>query len=117
MRQTIDMIVDWIIANRKGRAFSGYSRQVNEDEVIVSMCGGTFAYHAEDGKLYGVVCATKDENTKTLWVHDILTTRKDVFQKFVERFLLVFPDYQLSGETYTGRHVYNPVRMLALVKT
>lgn len=68
------------------------------EELTLAVYNGTFVYHAEGKEIFGVACASKNEREHVIWVHDVLTTRKDIIKKFMERFLLVYPDYQIHGQ-------------------
>lgn len=98
MRITVEQLADWVMENRRGRAFTSYTKEQICEEITEGIWAGTFVYHLEDEKILGLACGKKYQEEKVIWIHDVLTLRKDIIQKFLERFLLVYPDWTIKGQ-------------------
>ncbi|HXB11900.1 MAG TPA: hypothetical protein VNZ45_07945, partial [Bacteroidia bacterium] len=74
----IKRLVDWILDNRRGRAFKGYpaNKIVNEvraaikqDVIAISTCNNMFS---------GVALGERNDDKKVIIIHDVLTTKPGV---------------------------------------
>lgn len=106
-------LVKWIQKNKKKRAFFGYSDDLVAQEIVEAMANGVFCYHINNsGQLVGVVCGVRDDLDKSVFIHDVLTTEKGVLNRFMERFLLLFPCYTIKGQcNKQDRNFDNPVKL------
>lgn len=98
MRPTVEDLADWIITNRRGRAFANYTKDTIMEEISEAIYYGVFVYHCEDNKIQGVACGKRYDDDKIIWIHDVLTTRPDIIKLFMERFLLVYPEWTIKGQ-------------------
>lgn len=97
-------IVDWIIANRKGKAFKDYSKEKIESEIYESIFFCIFLIAIdEDNNITGVVCGDRDINKKQIFIHDILTTKKGTIELFIKECYSRFPNYTLYGNKKTNK--------------
>lgn len=92
---TIPMLIDWIMANRRGKAFAGYTREVIAQEIDDGIRSGTFRYCLRADVIVGVVCSQIKGNV--FYVHDILTTQPGVAKEFIREFSRCYPTYTLAG--------------------
>jgi hypothetical protein len=92
------ILVDWIIANRRGMAFKDYpfakidtlvQESANEDLLCISY---------KEGKLNGIVCGTRTAHG--IWIHDILTTERGVMKKFLQFYVGKFGQTPILGEAH-----------------
>lgn len=113
---TVGHLTDWILAHRNRRAFLSYTRAQIEEELTEAMMNGTLVYHAENGDIFGVACGRRDDDNKVIYIYDVLTTRPDIIQKFLARFLLVYPEYSIQGQRNGRLRVFeSPERTLQIL--
>lgn len=89
-------LIGWIVKNRRGDAFLGYSHNRISNEIIHAIKHGCFRVEINDKQeLIGVVCGEKFEDAKCILIHDVLTTHPDALKRFWQRYLLTYPEYSL----------------------
>ena len=95
---TIGQMADWILEHRSKRAFFGYTHEHIVQEINESIKDKTFTYYAKGNEILGVLCGKLIPEKKIFWVHDILTIKPGIVRVFMDRFLLVYPEYKLEGQ-------------------
>ena len=97
-------LVEWILKNRKGTAFRGYSEEKIICEVVEGLENETMSYSLDaSGQITGVVCGTKDASKKVFYCHDILVTKKGIVKDMMRVFMSLYPDYTIEGINKNGR--------------
>lgn len=108
MQPTIKQVAEWIIQNRKKKAFYGYDYDKIVQEIVHSIAHRVFAVsHDEDGNIFGVVCGDKDEGKKAVHIYDILTVRSAIIKSFMAQFLLQYKGYSITATRREAIRVYN----------
>lgn len=122
MNATLGELVEFVIANRKGKAFIDYSEPEIANLILQSSEeGGLFYLTNNDNKVCGIVLATIDSNLHTFFVNDILTTDKDAFKRFIVAFKDKFSNFNIRGERRRGKEGtprlinYNTQRLVNLI--
>lgn len=106
------VIINWIIANRRGAAFKGYSRNKIYSEILESVENNVFRYTFDDKGYTGVVCGTKDDNKKHIYIYDILTTTKGALRTLLKSASRDYPDYELFGKVRARARHFKSVTAL-----
>lgn len=102
---TVKEAVDWILKNRKNKAFRYYSPDTIAMEIIHAIKQNVFTYSFDShGKLNGIVCGEVRPNNE-ICIMDILTTEKGVVKKFMKIFNELHPNSRIIG------HVRDRVRV------
>lgn len=100
---TIGELAEWIMKNRRDKAFYDYSleRIINEltrcAEELSMLCV------TENGEITGVICCEKDPVNKVFFVHDVLTTKPGIIKKMAAFFRDNYPQYTYTGINRHGR--------------
>ncbi len=107
-------LVNWIIENRKGDAFKSYLWTKIAMEIAHSFRVGVFLIsHDDKDEVNGVVCGTKDEKKKEVYIWDILTTDKSVLRTFVDVCKQRYPDFTIKGRAHGRVRLFaNPQQLL-----
>ena len=92
---TIGETVEWIIKNRRGRAFRGYSPFKILSCISECVDKETMVCISDPSGIVGVCCGEIRDNT--LYIHDILTIRSGIVKQMLSHFLKRFPGYTLEG--------------------
>lgn len=102
-------IVEWILQNREGPAFRGYSKEKIICEIVEGMEQRTMAYAVTGkGEIVGVACGTKNDEKKIFCCTDVLTTEKGALKNIMNVFMNLYPSYIIEGTTRCGRkRVFN----------
>lgn len=104
-QRQLSELIDWIIDNRKGAAFKGYSKEKIEMELYESMFFNVLLLSEDiDGNIIGIICGDRNLNTKQLFVKDILTTKEGVVKLFLQRCHEWYPDYTIQGIKANGKY-------------
>lgn len=95
---TVGDIVDYVLANRRGKAFVDWSREHITDSVINGMKNNTIFYALNtSNEVVGVVVGIKYASIKVVHVSAILTTQKGVLRKFVSMLNKFYPGWLISA--------------------
>lgn len=95
---TLGELVNFVLANRRGKAFAGYPEELIASSILDAANERTLYYSkSDDGAVNGIVVATKVEESKLMFIHDILTTESGVLGRFVAKFRKEFPSYRLRA--------------------
>lgn len=100
---SIDDIVVWIQKNKKGCSFKEYDDWKVMLEIIDSIKNGVFRFIYEGNELCGVVCGTRDEERKIVYINDILTTKPKAIAQLTLECFKAYPDYSIQGKVKDGR--------------
>jgi hypothetical protein len=108
----LEKLCDWIIENRRGKAFKDYSRESIIRELQESNAArGLLVDSDAQGNILGVlVCSPR------LHVNHALTTQKGVFSRLARYVLLLFPSMEVQAFRGDKLVVYkNPKRGFRLL--
>ena len=111
---TIGQLADWIITNRRDKAFKDYSKEKIIDELNTCANSLSMLYVTnESDEITGVVCCKNDSIARVLYVYDILATKPGVIKHMLQYFLNNFPQYKLEGINRNGRKrtFNNPIKL------
>src|SRR5450631_3497091 len=98
-RHTLGELVDYAFRNRKGKAFVGWTREDIGNAFIEALGCGTLVYSVDgDGRIDGVVHAHRFDDSKILFVCNILATRRGVMKCLVRRLYDLFPSYGAEAD-------------------
>ena len=96
MNLTAGDLIKYVLNNRKGNAFRGYSEETIAHGIILALISNTLLYAINDkGEICGV--AVGRIVNKTMQVNDILTTERWVFRSFVQRYKQLWPSLPITG--------------------
>lgn len=103
MNVTLQQLVDFVLKNRRGKAFLNYSELNIASSILTASLENTLLYSVDsDGNIDGIVVATKSPEIKVMFINNILTTRHSVLQLFVRTFRKLYPQYSLRAERWHG---------------
>jgi len=109
---TIQEAIDFILKNRKGNAFKGYSEDTIAQLLSETADTSTILTASNDNEeIVGVVCAIPYPRFKKLYIHDILTTEKWVLPEFVSYFLTNFSGWSLEAQRRNKIVEYNTMKL------
>lgn len=116
MAHTIGSLVDFVMRERRGKAFVGWTpieiagaiQQGIEDN---SMCYSA----APDGRLDGIVVANRHMKDKVIYVTSVLTTRPGVFASFMRMFTVLYPEFSIEAERRGKTVKYDTKRLVEKV--
>lgn len=95
---TIENLADWIIANRRKKAFKDWSKKSLMAVFYVKLQRHEAAYTTdEEGNLTGVVVIDTAPDYKRVHVGNILTTSKKAFKQFIKLFQSWYPGWDIQG--------------------
>lgn len=111
---TLGQLVKFVLNNRRGKAFTGYSEHCIASGILRAARDGTMLYAISDktNEPCGVVTAYADRDNKLMYVHDILTTEPWVLKTFVVEFSRRWPGYTIFGLRYGKEKRYNTGRLV-----
>ena len=104
-------LVKYVLENRKGYAFKGYSEVTIAHGIVLALISNTLLYAINDkGKICGV--AVGRIVNRTMQVDDILTTERWAFRSFVIKYKQLWPTLPITG--YRGGKLveYNTPNLL-----
>jgi len=110
---TLGKIAEWIIKNRKGKSFEGYSfDKICQQLSDCAEKGTMLCVFDEDAYIAGVVCCEKRE-PNILYVFDILSIKEGTIKQMMKYFMNRFPGWTIQGKHRTGRlrHFKNPRKL------
>lgn len=103
MTVTLGQLVEYVLKNRRGKAFFGYTEQQIAIDILMFAKMGTMLYDVNDNdEICGIVIADKTEEDKTMFVRDVLTTSPNTLKKFIAHFKSKFPTYRLIAQRWRG---------------
>lgn len=99
-----ELLAEWVLYNRRGHAFQGYSKELIVKEILDSAGQEVFRIGLdEQGDITGMVCGNRNDFEKTIFIHDILTIRHGVLKQFMTYCFNKYPEYTVQGITRNGR--------------
>ena len=111
---TLADVVEYIMANRRGKAFQHWTRSDITLALNDSLDDGAFLYSVDGkGNINGVCHGRKFVRNNVLFVFNILTTGRGVLNNFIERFKEMFPGYRLEGKRHDKIKIYNTDRFVS----
>ena len=103
MNKTLGELVQFVLANRKGKAFIGFTEEQIASEILQAAEENTMHYVIDNDKnVCGIVIASKVEEMRMMFIKNILTTKPFALKHFVKRFKERFPDYRLRAFRWHG---------------
>ena len=104
MNVTLGQLVEFVLKNRKGRAFYDCSEQHIAFDIWEAAKEGTMLYAVDNDKeICGIVVASKVEEMQMMFIKNILTTQPWAIKRFVEIFQQRYPDYRLRAQRWHGK--------------
>lgn len=95
---TIAKAAEWILQNRRGKAFRDYTFGQIVTEITNAIEQRVFTYSLDkEGNLQGIVCGKRDDSKKEVHICSILTLRSGIVKDFMAQFLLCYPQYSIGG--------------------
>lgn len=103
MNKTLGELVQFVLANRKGKAFIGFTEEQIASEILQAAEENTMHYVIDNDKnICGIVIASKVEEMKMMFIKNIITTKPFAIKYFVQRFKELFPEYRLRAQRWHG---------------
>lgn len=110
-------LVEFILLNRRGKAFVKWTRQEITMALLEALESGTLLYSISPrGYINGVVHGSKHDG-HTLHIHNILTIEDGVFRTFVKRFNELYPGWKLEARRHDRIKEYNTPRLITKMTT
>ena len=100
---TIGEVAEWILRNRRGKAFEGYSLSSIIRQLSYCADNNTMLCVTEGNQIVGVVCCEKHVDKKIMFIQDILTTKSGIVKRMAEFFRDNYPQYEFTGINRHGR--------------
>jgi hypothetical protein len=105
---TLGEIAEWILVHRSNKVFKNYTRDEIVSRLVECVKNATMYCVTEvDGSIVGVACARKDDNERTMFVYDVLATKKGVAKNMLLWLRTNYPGYTLCGDRYGKFTVYS----------
>ena len=109
MTVTLGQLVQYVLKNRRGKAFFNYTEEHVAYEIYEAAKEGTMLYAVDErGEICGIVVASKVEEMQMMFIKDILTTKAWAIKRFVEIFKKGWPDYRLRAQRWRGTDKNKP---------
>ena len=97
-RLTIGNLVEWIIDNRRGKAFEGWTKDHLAVVLHSKLDSKTATYTVdEEGRLTGVVIIEIAPEYKRVHVNHVLTTAKGALKQLIKTFTLWYPGWDIQA--------------------
>lgn len=117
---TYEEVADWILANRYGNAFSGWTKD-NIVAALVKASADNATALTLDGTgnaILGVILCEKQPN-RVLHVKHVLTIKPKVLQKFLEFYHEYFEGYEITAYRHNDFVAYDKStpRLVKLLET
>lgn len=98
MIMTVQDVVDWVIKNRAGKAFAGFSQHQIANTIAEAMATQGFGITLDEaGGIAGVVTARPDRQNKVLHISHLLCTYPGVIPKLLEFYDRNFEGYRMTA--------------------
>lgn len=112
MNATIGELVNWILLNRRGKAFRDYTPERITSEIMHSIEKNGFEYSTNiAGQFNGVVCGEVIDGE--FMVYDVLTTENGVMKKLMQTYINRFRSIRIIGHVRDReRHFNNPQKLM-----
>lgn len=110
---TVRQLMNFILANRHGNAFVGWSEQQLLDGIINAIEERSMSYSVDErGEINGVAIGIKFEEKKIFYVSGVLTTKTGVLGKLIAVFKELYPNWKLEAERCRRLKHYNTERFV-----
>ena len=111
---SVGELAEWVIENRRGKAFYGYTFGKVIDEIIECQKKDGLLIISDGPVITGVICCEDRKEAKILFVYDILTTSKKALKQMLKYCIEHYPGYIIEGLKKTGkkRTFTNPTKLL-----
>lgn len=95
---TAGYIADWILENRTGKVFKGWTK----DQLVVAIANAvndaTFVVDTSElGEIQGVVIAERNDDYKLLHIQNILCKKPGVLKRFALKFKQLYPSWDIQA--------------------
>ena len=95
---TLGKIAEWVLDNRRGKAFVRYTLKETLDEITWCSDKRTIIVVTDDnGYIVGVTTGRVDVNENVFFVYNVLTTKPGIFQQMKQWIHTNFPGYTIEG--------------------
>ena len=117
-QMTIGKAVEYVLKNKRGYAFKDCTeRHIASLIIKCDKLGGVVTLTNENDKMVGIACFIPYPTTKTIYVHDMVTTSKNALACFMTYFINHYPNWHLEAMR-RGKFVeYDTLRFLTKVLT
>jgi len=113
---SVGNIVDYVVANRRKKAFEGWLPSEIAQHVIECAEDRSMVYAVgSDGEVVGVVTCQRFDKDKVLFVTNILTSARNLLPEFIKVFKALYPGYSLEADRRGKRVVYNTPKLVAKI--
>lgn len=110
---TLGELVRYVLENRRGNAFRGYSELEIASGIKLASDNGTLLYAVDkDGTLCGVITAEDKTNENEMFIQDFLATESWVFPQFLIQFKEQWPNHTLAAKRYGRIITYNTDKLM-----
>lgn len=106
------MLVEFVLANRRRKAFVGWGPVDIAEALVQAGQERTLLYATDGNEITGVVHGNIYRQSKTIYVCNVLTTRKGVLQSFIKRFAVLWPGYKLEARRHDRIKHYDTPRLV-----
>src|SRR5215475_8790165 len=103
---SIGQLAEWILKNRKGKAFRGYSFEKITNELMECADASSMLCVTDNNDIVGVICCKRDIHKRILYVYDILTIRKGIVKRMLEFAAREYPGFTIEGNTKKGHKFF-----------
>lgn len=102
MNPTLNSIQEWILKNRRGKSFYGYSPGKILNQLLDCSRNESMLVIMDNDEIVGIACGRWLPDN-VLWIDDILTTRPKVVKHMMLTFQQRWPSFSIQGLHRTGR--------------
>ena len=97
-------LVKFVLDHRSRTSFEGRTKEQIFVEIFECNTNKTLFYSCENiYTINGIACFSIDQLTKTIWVHDVLTSKKGVTKEMVQFAIKHYEGFSIKGKHRTGR--------------
>ena len=111
---TLESLTQWILDNRKGDAFMGWTKQQIFAALLLGMCHNTLTYSHDGTQFNGVILAK--ETDRGLHIYGAITTEPHVLRKMAKWLLVNHSGKQITALRKGQLTTYNLNTVLRILK-
>lgn len=109
---TVGQLLDFVMENRKGKVFKGYTRGQVAAALTEGIEDGTLFYCATlDEKITGMILAFKIHEPKVLFVTENLAMKMSNLKEFARKAKIKFPGWSIEAMRHDKHRKYNTDRL------
>ena len=116
MKVTIPDLIQFVLRNRRGKAFKGWTPQQIGWRIERALNNGGLAMAVNDkGAIVGLCCATPDHEKKVLHVDEILTTWPQALSGIIQKYKQWFDGFEITARRRGKQKLYRTGRLVHLL--